>query len=181
MNSCPCTSDEGLCSRERESADPVSPGKVADSERICRGGYRPDNRKADGEPRDNIVREKDLYFGSLSVWRVGGPHEFRVADVVGVLKGVGPKDNELWRIFAPGVKAIRSTAGEGLRNEFCVVDDTDCGRNERHPAHAVIALCPTLGFSLRPFDEVKADIDFQELKTILIRLLRSNVVWQAET
>jgi hypothetical protein len=178
MSHCLCPVGQ-LCSQEEAFLDPVSLGKVSDAEMICRGGYAPDNvKKADGQPRDNIVREKDLYQGSLSVWRVGGPHKFEVADVVTVLKNGGPKDSSLWRIFAPAAGAIRSTAEQ--RGEFCILDDTNCGSTkERHPAHAVIGLCHALGFAERSLDEVKADTKFQELKAALVKLFRTNVVWEA--
>src|SRR4051812_12036815 len=143
MSATQCSSKGGFCYREQSSTDPVSPGKIGGAEKICRGGYTPHNfQKETGLPKENIVREKDLFTGALSVWRLGGPHPFGVDDVVGLLEGGGPKDNILWRIFAPRAQDIRATAGENIRGEFCVVDDTDCGPGkERHPAHAVIALC----------------------------------------
>jgi len=182
MSFCDSTRNS-FCPKEIASADAKSPGKVANFETLCRGAYYPMHlKKKNGEPQTSFIKARDLHEGVLSVWRLDGAAPFKLEDIVMQLKLRGPKhkDNELASICAATAGEVRKSLQDPAKNQgrFCVIDNTECGVDENHPAHAVIALCPSLGTNHLPFDEAKAEGNFNQASRDLLALFREFIIWR---
>ncbi len=169
-----CTLSE-LCPVERGWLDTVSPGPVSATEELCRGAFSPnDIQRSTGEIKPAIIPSSHLYRGEVSVWRVGGTAQYNFAAACNEMSTRAKLDGRvLYRVCVATAEKIRCLAGsEDCRGGLCVIDDTDCGNDERHPAHAHIRLCR----SCRPWpthEEAEKDEKFQEIRADLRQLFLS--------
>lgn len=170
-----CPKDGTPCVREVEWVDPLGTPVISDDEFICRAGYSPMHRKADGEPKPSLIRLPDLQAGTLSVWRLNGPAQFSVADAVEELAPKAPAPNSLWTLFAVPASEIRRFLPEDGARLFCVINDTDCGNGKQHQAHAAIAVC----HRYEALASEQLDNFLRQARAILVNIFRAGRLWRA--
>ena len=84
----------GDCPLEAVQQDARSAGAVEGDEQICRGAYDPLHFKK-AILQTSIVKGKDLYEGTLSVWRASEKANFSLADVFAICEQSGPPKQTL--------------------------------------------------------------------------------------
>ncbi len=162
------------CSREANHNDPVSQGKIENSEVLCRAGYSIHNKK--GNPHISLIRANELASGQLSVWRISPGSSSEVSEVVNILRQRGPEGKPLFWVFGVPAERLRNL----LEGPICAVDDTDCG-TDRHPRHAVLAGCIMLSFQNLALDDLSSDPAFLALRRALLEVFTRSQIWEAET
>lgn len=169
MTACAC---EAICQHPR------SPGLVQDNEDVIRGGYDPQAIRND-KVTAQLIRNRDLLGGCLSVWRCTRPNGLDKNGVLAQLNDLKPQNSRLAAMFsakAMDIRALRIKDGASPLCEiriFCVKDDCKTDENGAwHPDHATIAL--------DEIDGIVWDVEetsYLQAKELLYAKLRSGRIW----
>lgn len=133
------------CPREQRQQDSRSAGRVQDLEVICRAAYDPIAFKK-GKITSQIIRSKDLFDGTLSVWRLSNEAKTSLDSIVAICENNVPRDNELRELRGITAAEIRQARRPEIEGQlFCVVDETDTDEHDgSHPAHGHIKVCASI-------------------------------------
>lgn len=130
------------CPTERISVGAMSPGPVTNEELLGRASISPIHiHPKTSAVRLNFIRKSDLESGRLSVWRVGILNKENEDELKSHFRANLNAEHSLHGIFAPPANAVRNLELQPTKRAFCVIDDTESGDDEHHPAHAAIKMC----------------------------------------
>jgi len=175
-------SNQRFCPQELESSAPGTPGRVEDTEQLCRAGYSPMHGSGEKLPKNSLLKLVDLALGSLSVWRFGGVRGLDIEGLLSICNKNTPDKNDLWKIFSVTAGEVRARVSEdNVCVKFCVIDDTyiDSDRNY-HAAHAVIGVCERFGCKEIPSECLASNEQLLRFRDELRLLFLKNVVWSSD-